>query len=268
MGALVHGTALLSQLEQVGRPDGRYWARSRRIRRRPGRPSAARAPRGSPRSGTARRGRYRSRRRPTAWSPRRCRSRRPAVTPAAAISARLCSGAGPRAARSGRAQRLWPWPACFSCSCHCEHCTQSVMLCYIANADRSFRNRARRRRAGSGDDRSSRARPGAWHQWASAWTPTSTRQWRGADRLRPAGRLGRRPAAARHGPRRLQILVAGRAGPGVRRPGVRGRPLRPAGRRAVNPDARHRRCQPVRRAGPQAGRVLLRGHDRRRGRRA
>ena len=75
-----------------------------------------------------------------------------------------------------------------------------------------------------------------------------------------------RPAAARHGPRRLPILVARWAGPGVRRPGVRGRPLRPARRRAVNPDARHRPRQSVRRARPQAGRVLLRGHDRRRGR--
>ena len=93
-------------------------------------------------------------------------------------------------------------------------------------------------------------------------------QRRGGDRLRPAGRVGRRSAATRHGPRGVQILVAGRAGPGVRRPRVRGGPLRPAGRRGIHPDAGYREQQPVRRAGPQAGGLLLRGHDRRRGRRA
>ena len=35
------------------------------------------------------------------------------ATPAAAISARLCSGAGPRAARVGRVQMLWPGPGRF-----------------------------------------------------------------------------------------------------------------------------------------------------------
>ena len=37
------------------------------------------------------------------------------LMPAAAISARLCSGAGPRAARSGRAHRFWPGPGRFGC---------------------------------------------------------------------------------------------------------------------------------------------------------
>ena len=47
------------------------------------------------------------------------------LTPAAAISARLCSGAGPRAARSGRVQmlrRAAAGPRLLLA--HCEHCTQ------------------------------------------------------------------------------------------------------------------------------------------------
>lgn len=54
----------------------------------------------------------------------------------------------------------------------------------------------------------------------------------------------------------LPVLVAGRPVPGTRRPGVRHRPLRPARRRRVDPDPRHREQLPVRRHRPQASRIL------------
>src|SRR5215469_1679928 len=119
------------------------------------------------------------------------------VTPADAISARLCSGDGPLAERSGLVQMLGPLAAAPRTGFIANTVLSKVACTQIANVDRSFSTAERygwamwlgdaAGRKGSGDDGGSRKQPVGRRVDADAF-----RQQRcGGDRVRHAGGAGR-----------------------------------------------------------------------------